>query len=162
MAVTGNLTETSSSDKFPSTTGNVVRGPLTTTFTPPLSCSSIYVWTYYPPIRNLGNQPEDIATFFFQGASCYDSVPGPDDNCLPPNATAADTYPATLSLGPAIYSPGIYCPAGYTTACLSARFTNGTQSPIPQGLQFAFFPKVVQAGETAAICCPRCFSSGTQ
>ena len=51
------------------------------------------------------------------------------------------------------YSPGLYCPSGYVSACTQAMLPNGAPSPMTSGVSFSFqFPP--SAGETAIGCCP--------
>ncbi|KAF2230645.1 hypothetical protein EV356DRAFT_519520 [Viridothelium virens] len=130
-----------------------VLGPLTTTFTPPSSCSNTYVFIANPSSAYFDEAPSS----YFQAASCFNAYPMDDPSCAP------SSLPSVLAtadgwFGYSKYSPGLYCPAGHTTACLSARFSNGTESPAPKEMQFSIVNPPV-AGETAASCCPSCFEA---
>ncbi|AEO65597.1 d99e07fe-2df0-492e-9305-e01d445d4ce0 [Thermothielavioides terrestris] len=114
-----------------------VLGPLTTTWTMPDSCT-VHVL--------------DCATCSegFRGQTCIvsDGSVEPVDytGCWPPITDHAP-LPRTPFLGWGFYSPGLVCPAGYTTAC-SAEYGKRAEWDI----QFTLLP-----GETAVGCCPEGF-----
>ncbi|KAI9667107.1 MAG: hypothetical protein M1831_001284 [Alyxoria varia] len=104
-----------------------VLGPLTTTFTPPPSCSFLYA---------VGE------TEFNRASTCGDFY-GDDLSCWPPPTARVREKVADLA-GYGIYSPGLYCPKGHATAC---RATAGNYG----GFSFQF---PLGGGETAVGCCP--------
>src|SRR4051794_35612374 len=72
-------------------------------------------------------------------------------DCWPPRVGSMANYDPGVMMGWGIYSPGIVCRAGYTTAALA---TAGGYSG--WGVEFS-----MTAGETAIACCPRwCASLG--
>ncbi|KAL6875148.1 hypothetical protein J3F83DRAFT_713051 [Trichoderma novae-zelandiae] len=114
-------------------------GPLTTTWTMPASCS-----IYMPPCSTCGQG--------FRGQSCNAANDGQvQDNtaCWPPanKGVASPTWPF---VGWGFYSPGLACPAGYTTACTAVY----GQRP-EWDTQFTLV-----SSETAVGCCPTGFSCG--
>lgn len=90
--------------------------PLTTTFTPPAWC-----------LDNIYAAQSDGTTFFGLGTPCGNL----NDSCFPSQVTQA--APASLfDLQPFLYSPGISCPSGYTTATttqLAATITGAACCP---------------------------------
>ncbi|UPL03169.1 hypothetical protein LCI18_014103 [Fusarium solani-melongenae] len=100
-----------------------ILGPLTTTFTQPSSC------------RDLVGLCETCHAAF-QGQSCGHM--GAQDNPSP-------THPLK---GWGIYSPGVVCPSGHTSAC-TATADGNSEWPV----QFS-----MKAGETAIGCCPTGYS----
>jgi hypothetical protein len=138
-------------------------GPLTTTWTAPASCA-----TSTDVVRiGLTRLPGEA----FYDASCqvreYSCVPT-GESADPALATNLD--PTNL-FQEAYFSPGLYCPSGWTTAGLASR--NGTASVTWSGLfsPTAAIPTTVDGpifnnpenvlmqlldpSETAMICCPR-------
>ncbi|KAJ6179369.1 hypothetical protein N7519_009830 [Penicillium mononematosum] len=118
----------------PNITSYFNRGPLTTTFTPPTTClQTLSVVSFY-----VEDTPK-TATF-------YGHWFGFDDagySCLP-----TGTMPGTLLASPTYwgtywYSPGLYCPTGWTTA--------GELGPSWNGLH-------VTGSTSGAICCPSSMS----
>ena len=125
-----------------SATTRLVLGPLTTTFTPPQSCSSLF-----QPLGNNAVPSGGLPVVAIQGATCSAgkpttvNIPGApltptlpstlpsevhqahtseflvdDADCWPKVAQNATTPPIDF-LGWGLYSPGLLCPSGYTTAC---------------------------------------------
>lgn len=138
-------------------------GPLTTTFSRPSDCSSLlwythsYGWYGYPA-NTLQCRLEKYSTSgsvtskVFKRAILAES-------CFPPGfASFINQWTATDPLAPPspyetvhFYSPGLVCPAGYTTACAVARQTDLSLPPgAPGGIWSLLSP-----GETAIGCCPR-------
>ncbi|TFB06535.1 hypothetical protein CCMA1212_000555 [Trichoderma ghanense] len=114
-------------------------GPLTTTWTMPASCS-----VYMPPCSTCDQG--------FRGQSCNAISGGQvQDNtaCWPPvtKGVASPTWPF---VGWGFYSPGLACPAGYTTACTAVY----GQRP-EWDTQFTLV-----SSETAVGCCPTGFTCG--
>ncbi|KAF2750316.1 hypothetical protein M011DRAFT_237900 [Sporormia fimetaria CBS 119925] len=119
-------------------------GPLTTLFTPPTECSRAVL-------------PCQTCSTAWLGLACSsDGGPIDDITCWPP-ATSSIPRPTPYVSGMGFYSPGISCPAGYTSAC-TAVSTRPGQTDVPElitrgpfkdgGFQF----RLVE-GETAVGCC---------
>ncbi|KAH6630031.1 hypothetical protein B0J18DRAFT_474650 [Chaetomium sp. MPI-SDFR-AT-0129] len=112
-------------------------GPLTTTWTMPDSCT---VHVLNCPTCDGG----------FRGQQCVstDGRGAPQDHttCWPPTTSLAGT-PRYPFVGWGFYSPGLACPAGYTTAC-TAQYGGRSGWDI----EFTLIP-----GETAIGCCPEGF-----
>ncbi|KAF2231678.1 hypothetical protein EV356DRAFT_535352 [Viridothelium virens] len=124
-----------------------VLGPLTTTFTPPPSCSSLF--------RSL-----DVSftvlfpTVAVRAASCaYGLAPQMVDDvgCWPSMTTEATAQVSSGGWG--LYSPGLSCPSGYTSACsaVAAKSESALAFTSVEGFQFQF---PLLASETATGCCP--------
>ncbi|KAF5248376.1 hypothetical protein FAUST_312 [Fusarium austroamericanum] len=112
-------------------------GPLTTTFTYPASCTVVV-------------QECDACTNGWQAQTCSDNsfnAQGVQDDaeCWPPRRGSQSTGVALNGWG--FYSPGIECPAGYTTKCVSTDDVDG-------GFTFQF---PLAKSETAIGCCPTGF-----
>lgn len=111
-------------------------GPLVTRFTPPAACSALHAAS--------GEEFGTLFPRFQQGRRCDgdDDLPNLKD-CWPPfsDTTTNILFSASYNVQ-GYYSPGIQCPAGYTTACEASSYINTV---------FAFPPS---AGETAIGCCP--------
>jgi hypothetical protein len=127
---------------------------LTTTFTAPSRCSQAY-WSsgssriYDPTIGQ-------TCTTIGDGQIDYNQ----DSSCLPP---VKSTILGSLVGGSDIlyttydykgyYSPGIACPAGYSTACAAQAGADGIPSALSNFQSFGFvYPAT--ADETAVGCCP--------
>lgn len=107
-----------------------ILGPLTTVFNAPPECA----------LAGVAGTPLSIG---FRGQTCVgDSLA--DESVCWPAATAAAPAASTPLNGWGFYSPGISCPAGYTTACDA---TQGYRT----GWQMQF---TMEEGETAVGCCP--------
>jgi hypothetical protein len=142
-------------------------GPLTTTFAPPASCFA----------ATTGVQiafSSDIEGNAFQTNCGKDAVHYGD--CFP-SGNALDSIRSSLWPSPtpivmAYYSPGLYCPAGWTVAGEATKTDDG--APVTSGAfslihhptnipaDFAQFEPNMQVlldvlgtGETAMLCCPR-------
>jgi hypothetical protein len=118
----------------PTNQSRTILGPLTTTFTPPLSCT----------VQVQGGGPTNNQAW--QGQSCDGTNGrGYSDNtaCWPPATVTAPSPVGTLATW-GFYSPGLVCPIGMTTACYA---TGGGSS----GWQVEFS---LLAQETAVGCCP--------
>lgn len=133
-------------------------GPLTTTFTPPATCSTIGVVSGYP--NKVGWRACQCITsgIFSAGGTVETAYHGSiwNDYTCRPSSTQKEIQQTGF------YSPGIICPIGHYQACTSAVLSNGEPSPI-KGSSFSFaFP--LEAGETAVGCCPsshRCSDSNS-
>jgi hypothetical protein len=111
----------------------VLLGPLTTTWTMPETCS-----IYMPACPTCDNA--------YNAQSCNPTSGGRvQDNtaCWPP-VTSGVLSPSWPFVGWGFYSPGLACPAGYTSACTAVY----GQRP-PWETQFSLVPS-----ETAIGCCP--------
>ena len=126
-----------------------VLGPLTTTFTPPSGCSSLFQ-SLDVPFTVL------FPTIALRAATCingeFDVAMVDDVRCWPPMTTTATTKDDIGGWG--LYSPGVLCPSGYTTACSALAATSESASALKGVEDFQFqFPLLVN--ETAAGCCPK-------
>ncbi|KAK4233191.1 hypothetical protein C8A03DRAFT_19677 [Achaetomium macrosporum] len=112
-------------------------GPLTTTWTMPDSCTV--------HVLNCATCSEG-----FRGQQCVmtDGTAQASDHttCWPP-ATTRVPVPQPPFVGWGFYSPGLACPAGYTTAC-TAQYGGRAEWDV----EFTLVP-----GETAIGCCPEGF-----
>ena len=140
-----------------------VLGPLTTTFSRPSSCTTLFGWNHGADLGMLV-----AGTSASQAQSCVSSIAttavpivlGDDVACWPPATVAPPAPTGTGSSvmyrslnGWGFYSPGLVCPIGYTTACTQILFNDGSESTFTQGVGFAFqFTPLI--GETAVGCCP--------
>ena len=114
----------------------VILGPLTTTFTPPAPCSvAIGLCATC-----------DVAWW---GQTCSPKTVHDDKSCWPATTTGASD-PGFPLYGWGFYSPGLNCPAGYTSACSA---TAGSKSNWK--VQFK-----MEAEETFVGCCPSGFKCG--
>ncbi|KAL2018680.1 hypothetical protein VTK56DRAFT_515 [Thermocarpiscus australiensis] len=110
-----------------------ILGPLTTTFTPPAPCS---IAVGLCPTCNLA----------WRGQTCAPSTVQDDPGCWPATTEGAPK-PKQMLFGWGFYSPGLHCPAGYTSACTAiAGETTGWR------VQYQ-----MEAGETFVGCCPSGF-----
>ena len=130
-------------------------GPLTTTFTPLPGCTTLFV-------------SPDQPYYLYQGQTCTDSETFVDDpQCWPTPETLRSRSIAAENLsGRGFYSPGLVCPAGFTSACrltgtYHQAFPTATESSTWRTafdpnfqFQFGLLPE-----ETAVGCCPRCVST---
>lgn len=107
------------------TTRTITPNPLTTVFEPPSYCTQSYLSNCQTDAVSgtlpcyVSLYPEGVCDS--NGQSCYPAVPGALDN----------TY---------LYSPGLACPTGWTTAWQEVRTPSGEDE------------------ETTAHCCPSCVS----
>lgn len=126
-------------------------GPLTTTFTPPPQCSTLAA----------GSNDNGVLSFGL-GESCSASTRVVDNtSCWPP--VNVDIGPLNLDVngnvnGLGFYSPGFFCPVGYTTACTQQLNGVGTAIPLPSGGITGSFQFELLPSETAIGCCPTCVS----
>ncbi|EHK44158.1 hypothetical protein TRIATDRAFT_300470 [Trichoderma atroviride IMI 206040] len=115
----------------------VLLGPLTTTWTMPQTCS-----IFMPGCSTCDNA--------YNGQSCNPTSGGQvmDNTACWPPATSGVASPSWPFVGWGFYSPGLACPAGYTSACTAVY----GQRP-PWSTQFSLVPS-----ETAIGCCPTGFA----
>ncbi|KAI0847968.1 hypothetical protein F5Y00DRAFT_108534 [Daldinia vernicosa] len=111
---------------------SVLLGPLTTTWTPPPACTIAVAGCSTCPYGWLA-----------QTCGGLDEVHD-ETSCWPPRTLGATT-PGQPLLAWGIYSPGLVCPQGYTTACSY----NGAKKT--GDFNFYFSP---EESETAVGCCP--------
>ncbi|KAK2608990.1 hypothetical protein QQS21_002470 [Conoideocrella luteorostrata] len=108
-------------------------GPLTTTYTPPSSCSSLKTFG-----DGLGSH------WFTYGYVSKDNEVKSAENCVP------SYYQGKLPRGARqVFSPGNACPVGYGPSCTA----------VASGATIAIAPTVIlwddlKSGETAIACCP--------
>ena len=107
-----------------------ILGPLTTTFTLPTACTVA--------VQD-GEQPQ--LAFLAQG--CSGASPLDTATCWPPVTIEPPLAPFE---GLGAYSPGLVCPSDHIIAC-STVYSSGADQKL--------FQFTLQAGETAAGCCPQ-------
>lgn len=143
-------------------------GPLTTTFTPPASC------TTGTANLQIAVTDSEISSLFLQYAQQCSTVAGLD--CAPPGSKSHTQPTSTVNLNPTqifnrvYYSPGFYCPSGWSTAGV-AEYSNGTVTGLgvfkttatpthyPDGpaefeLPGTLLMSLLDPSETAVVCCP--------
>ncbi|KAH8887828.1 hypothetical protein GQ53DRAFT_270648 [Thozetella sp. PMI_491] len=121
------------------TSPRTLLGPLTTTWTAPPLCS------YAMAVC-------DTCTSVWYGQTCNPQVTARDfTDCWPPRSGEQASVDPGVMMGWGFYSPGIACPAGYTTVAM-ATFGGSSGWPIEYSLT---------DGETAAACCPSSFGIST-
>jgi hypothetical protein len=136
---------TSTSTDLPALTVNL--GPLTTTFTPLPDCTSLRAVYWGRSVL-----PSEVYTLvnLERGYSCARTLAEARTECLPmrwgaaynhvnQNSGVNNVYP--------VYSPGLVCPAGYSTGCVMVYSTKG-------GADTATRWSILQPGESAIGCCP--------
>lgn len=107
-----------------------ILGPLTTEFSAPQECE----------FAGVQGTPLSVG---FWGQTCVGDFLADETTCWPPATAAAPSATPPIA-GWGFYSPGISCPAGYTTACDATQgFRTGWD------MQFT-----MEKGETAVGCCP--------
>lgn len=112
-----------------------ILGPLTTAFVYPSSCS-VVVKDCVTCSKGYQGQTCGTNTFNTQGVQ-------DDPSCWPPRTDDSLVTDVALN-GWGIYSPGISCPDGYSTACAATQGADG-------GFPFQFS---LEKSETAVGCCP--------
>lgn len=112
-------------------------GPLETRFTPPPACSSVFSAT-------LADDYEGAINLLYGGQCEGNSAVFDSARCMPPGTvpSIATTSGNFGFMAPGYYSPSLFCPHGYSTAC------SGYGG---KGSTFPFSPAEV---ETAIGCCP--------
>ncbi|KAH7040046.1 uncharacterized protein B0I36DRAFT_390844 [Microdochium trichocladiopsis] len=125
-----------SPSRAPDAVTRLVLGPLTeTAWSPPASCTQIYAAC-------------DTCNVGWQGQICVDKGINTDDQaCWPPTTQGLPKTSEGLN-GWGIYSPGLACPSGYTSAAESTYGINNNNK----------FQFPLTAGETAMGCCPEVLS----
>lgn len=139
-------------------------GPLTTTWTAPASCATV-------------TDDVKIGYSSYIGQAIWDLSCQVKENSCVPTGTSED--PALVTgLSPtnfyqgAYFSPGLYCPSGWTTAGVASR--NGIQAVTSSGDPFSvtsavptsfdvplmnnpanILMQLLEPNETAVVCCPR-------
>ncbi len=87
----------------------------------------------------------DTCTSVWYGQTCNPKVNAHDfTDCWPPRSGSQASVDPGVMMGWGFYSPGIACPAGYTTVAMA---TAGGSSGWP--VEYS-----LTDGETAAACCP--------
>ncbi|KAI1464674.1 uncharacterized protein F4812DRAFT_150151 [Daldinia caldariorum] len=115
-----------------SSVASILLGPLTTTWTPPPAC-------------NIAVAACKTCSLAWQAQTCRNGDQVQDAlSCWPPRTLGATT-PAQPLFAWGLYSPGLVCPQGYTTACSY----NGAKKT--GDFNFYFSP---EESETVVGCCP--------
>ncbi|OAA40442.1 hypothetical protein BBO_06026 [Beauveria brongniartii RCEF 3172] len=140
-------------------------GPLTSTFTPPLSCSSLTLSSSF----TLRNHMDRIV--FNYGRRCLgvlEATPKIDEPCYPPRYGAAFERLQRLTRNNVypVFSPASICPSGYTSACgfKSSNATIAIASAEHVINEFEMMMNtLVEETQTAIACCPSsygCYALG--
>jgi hypothetical protein len=118
-------------------------GPLTTVFTPPTAC--------FTPAIESDADPSVFQAYY--GNTCIATGTGSTlvlaPSCYPPGTGIVFASYSTMPF----YSPGLSCPAGFTSACAVTRVEGET---LPQSTR-STDPNIwsmLEPGETAIACCP--------
>ena len=144
---------------FPvSTTTNF--GPLTTVFTPPDDCSTAYVHAAGEGLYGFWGSSCEIDT----KGSVPGSNPAPRATCVPGNH--GDYYAgadSAIFTSIPVYSPGLVCPAGWTSACSISRIKGGAPPSTGRFVTPAdyYIWNQLREGETATACCPSSYVCDT-
>ena len=125
-----------------SSTTRASLGPLTSIFNPPDACS------YY---GGAGNSAD--LNGFWAAQGCSDSTMIDTDTCWPP-ITSTLPQPSPPLEGFGFYSPGLVCPNGYYTACVSSYATEESAAASTIFASEYEFQFELEPGETAVGCCP--------
>ncbi|KAK8092566.1 hypothetical protein PG999_014765 [Apiospora kogelbergensis] len=126
-----------------------VLGPLTTIFTPKPTCTTPVAGSCHD--QNCVAWNGQVCTTLAKWNNSYSVMD--QSSCWPAYTSGAVTIDVAVkgALGGwGFYSPGLSCPAGYTSACTKTADTNSQND-----FTFQFAPT---AGETAVGCCPTSFS----
>lgn len=134
-------------DYTSATTTNL--GPLTTTFVPAPQCSDLTIEANTPITTSGYSFNADV----LYGYQCSSKSAIVSSGCVPISyATFLDSLRQETDRASGtfpVYSPGNACPAGYGASCT---MTSGTG--FTTGIQKQW--SLLQEGETAIGCCPRC------
>ena len=139
------------------TSSRTILGPLTTVFTPPSRCTSLF----QPFVDQDEISDLVLSTVAWQAATCSSSSFFKSSTGLGVLENDLDCWPPTLQSssiddfsGAGIYSPGLFCPRDYITACTALKnattSTSANNGPENFTFQYPLLPE-----ETAAGCCPR-------
>ncbi|KAL1393111.1 hypothetical protein HDK64DRAFT_1584 [Phyllosticta capitalensis] len=132
-------------------------GDLTTVFTPPSDCRKVYRASSYVTNTLSSNGTIISETSLFslgqRGKRCSNTVTLDEASCWP-SSTSFQSNNDPPGLG--FFSPGLFCPVGYYTACASIA-DGGAYSNFSM-YSFGF---VAGAGETVAGCCPSGYQCAT-
>ncbi|KAM3459560.1 hypothetical protein NHJ6243_006762 [Beauveria neobassiana] len=136
-------------------------GPLTSTFTPPLSCRSLTLSSSF----TLRNHMDRIV--FNYGRRCLgvvEATPKVDEPCYPPRYGAAFERLQRLTRNNVypVFSPASICPSGYTSACgfTSSNATIAIASAENVVNEFEMMMNtLLEETQTAIACCPRYHST---
>jgi hypothetical protein len=132
-------------------------GPLTTTFTPPPSCTAT-------DRLQLGQVTSDFPHYFYS-VKCSSQTAW---DCVPTGtASSSTTYDDEKYIGSeGYYSPGLHCPSGWSTIGLATADAHGSVSTsgflVSTDLGEPYYPQpgtimasILKPSETMAFCCPR-------
>ncbi|KAK8218986.1 hypothetical protein IWZ01DRAFT_479544 [Phyllosticta capitalensis] len=142
--------------KRTATLSGTLLGDLTTTFTPPSDCqNAFYVLSTLERSTTISDTTTiwtSTSAFARRAKMCSNSGIADTSTCWP-HATESPPYNEFSGWG--FYSPGFFCPWGYSTACASVA---GLSSYSTYSLySFGFAPR---PGDTIAGCCPSSFTCG--
>ncbi|KAM3441679.1 hypothetical protein MY4824_001457 [Beauveria thailandica] len=134
-------------------------GPLTSTFTPPLSCSSLTLSSSF----TLRNHMDRI--IFNYGRRCLgvvEATPKVDEPCYPPRYGAAFERLRRLTKNNVypVFSPASICPSGYTSACgfksSNATIAIATAEHVINEFEM-MMNTLLEETQTAIACCPSAY-----
>lgn len=136
-----------------SSTRTSLLGPLTTTFTTPSRCNQAYWFSasdeVYDPTIGQVCATVNGTIAYSQDSACLPSV----TPFISASLVGPSVVPYTLYNYQGYYSPGIACPAGYSTACAAQAGSDGIQSALSNFQSFGFL-YTATADETVVGCCP--------
>lgn len=142
-------------------------GPVTTTYTPPSSCSATDNY-------RLGYVTQGVPLYDFSRVACTSTA---DWDCVPSGTASASVTALVNDAGQQFvgtggyYSPGLYCPSGWATVGTMAR--DGSSSLSGSGVlesvtvtvtamerpalndPATLLQDLLKPSETVALCCPR-------
>jgi hypothetical protein len=139
-------------------------GPLTTTFTAPVACS-----TAYETMIGAATDP----ALLLGAAQCGWLPPAdcnPSGSVIQSIVSSAEGSNPTAGMIIVYHSPGLVCPSGWATVGAAAKLNPTSTSisgafnqsgAIPTDSSFGFEPELdifvaaLDPGETAVVCCPR-------
>ena len=140
-------------------------GPLTTTFTAPLSCSSTPFAIAIAPMAEPCLFGWEARCQYLPPADC-----NPTGSAIQSIVSSAEGSNPTAGFILVYHSPGLVCPAGWATVGAAAKLNTTSTSmsgafnetgSAPTGSFIGFEPELdvfmaaLDVGETAVVCCPR-------
>lgn len=153
FTISGSAPSTSTRIVTADSTQTSLLGPLTTTFTAPSRCNQAYWFSYssrvYDPTIGQTCATVDGEIAYSQDSAC---LPPVKSTLLGSLVGSSDVIYTTYDYQ-GYYSPGIACPAGYSTACAAQAGSDGIQSALSNFQSFGFV-YTATADETVVGCCP--------
>jgi hypothetical protein len=145
-----------STDEFGPLTATVNYGPLTTSFTPPPWCSTLLLYEYgeieaeyrWFGFRATWGHRCTTTAHSHHGTYLVDEV---DTSCFP-EGWFSWSFSRTGTATTWAFSPGLFCPHGWTTAYTLSRHEGTTASFSFYDLEYMW--EILEAGQTGVMCCP--------